>query len=251
MSERRARTSRPHTSGGGAPRRPDGEGMRARIVRAIEEYWREHGCPPTIREIAQAVDTESTGQVAYHIGVLKQQGGLRHTPGKSRGLMSTRPVGLQVHGIIGASGEPLDQFDPGEFELLDLGELHPALPALSARAAGEVYALRVRGTSMKDEGILDGDYVVIASGPTAARGAVVVAVQNNANGGRGAATLKRMFIGRDGILLQPANADVDPRFIPANEWDRDWTVQGTVVSVYRQYGHDALQRAAAVPRTGT
>lgn len=252
MGEESARASRPHRSSdrppAGALRRLAGDQLRTRILCAIEEYWREHLRPPTIREIATAVDIDSTGHVAYHVGILERQGRVSREPGRSRGLMSTRPAGLPVLGTI-AAGEPLDQFDAGELELLDLRELGLATPAptptISAHAAGEVYVLQVRGTSMIEDGILDGDYVLIVPGSTFANGAIVVAVQNSANGGRGAATLKRAFVRPDGVLLQPANAALTPRFIPSDEWDREWTVQGTVVSVYRQYVQPAPRTAAS------
>ena len=240
MGEESAQASRsrrsPERVPDGAVRRLAGDQLRSRILLVIEEYWREHGRPPTIREIGQAVDIESTGHVAYHVGILEQQGRVSREAGRSRGLLSMRPAGPRVLGTI-AAGEPLDQFDAGDLEALDLRALGraTATPAVSAGAASEVYALQVRGTSMVEDGILDGDYVLIAPGATAANGAIVVAVQNSANGGRGAATLKRAFVRQDGVLLQPANAALVPRFIPAEEWDREWTVQGTVVSVYRSY----------------
>ena len=89
---------------------------------------------------------------------------------------------------------------------------------------------------MIEEGILDGDYVLIAPGSTVASGAIAVAIENSANGGRGAATLKRVFIQQGGVRLQPANRALKARFIAAEEWDREWSVQGTVVALYRRYG---------------
>src|SRR5689334_20100002 len=123
MGEERGQASRPHRSPerppDGARRRLVGDQLRSRILLVIEGYWREHGRPPTIREIAQAVDIASTGHVAYHVGILEQQGRVSRAAGRSRGLLSTRPAGPRVLGTI-AAGEPLDQFDTGELELLDL-----------------------------------------------------------------------------------------------------------------------------------
>jgi SOS-response transcriptional repressor LexA len=88
---------------------------------------------------------------------------------------------------------------------------------------------------MIDDGILDGDYLLITPSSTVANGAIGVAIHNTANGGRGAATLKRVFRRSDGVQLQPANAELSARYITAEEWDREWSVQGTVVAVYRRY----------------
>jgi repressor LexA len=207
--------------------------LRDRILQAIEAYWHEHGRPPTIREIGAAVAIEATSHIAYHVSILRRKGLLSHEPG-SRGLTPTRPAGLPVLGTI-AAGDPLDQFDAGELEMLDLGEVASAMTTVPRNIANGIYALRVRGTSMIEDGILNGDYVLIAPGPTAMNGEIAVATHNSANGGRGAATLKRVFRRDDGVVLQPANVELEPRFIPAKEWGREWTVQGTVVAVYRQF----------------
>ena len=123
----------------------------------------------------------------------------------------------------------------GESELLAFDELGIALPPTPTGAGKAVYALRVRGVSMIEDGILDGDYVLIAPSPTPTNGAIMVAVQHNANGDRGAATLKRVFVQSDGVRLQPANAALAARFIPGKEWGAQWSVQGSVVAVYRRY----------------
>ncbi len=224
----------PHESAGRARHRRRSDDLRTNILRTIEAYWREHGRPPTIREIGSAVGIASSGHVAYHVALLEGEGLLSREPGRSRGLLSTRPVGLRVLGTI-AAGDPLDQFDAGESELLQLDELANAVTSAPAPPDQEIFALRVRGTSMIDDGILDGDYVLITPGSTVANGAIGVAIDNTANGGRGAATLKRVFRRSDGVQLQPANDELSARYITAEEWDREWSVQGTVVAVYRRY----------------
>src|SRR5258708_5222873 len=175
MDTRTEQVLSPQGSGGGRPRRRAGDALRAQILDAIEEYWREYGRPPTIREIGSAVGVRATSHVAHHVNVLVQEGLLVRDRG-SRGLRSTRPVGLPVLGTI-AAGNPLDLFAPGAPELLELGELSGAmtsLPVRSLAAASDVFALRVRGTSMIEDGILDGDYVLIAPGSTVANGAIAV-----------------------------------------------------------------------------
>jgi repressor LexA len=228
----------PQDSVGRAPRRRRSDDLRANILHTIEAYWREHGRPPTIREIGSAVGVKSTAHVAYYVALLEREGLLSREPGRSRGLLPTRPSGLRVLGTI-AAGYPLEQFDTGESELLELDELTRAVTSAPAPQQ-DVFALRVRGTSMVEDGILDGDYVLIAPGPTVANGAIAVATENAANGGRGAATLKRVFVRSDGVELQPANAQLSSRYITRKEWNREWRVQGTVVAVYRRYASTPL-----------
>ena len=87
---------------------------------------------------------------------------------------------------------------------------------------------------MVEDGILDGDYVLIAPSPVA-QGTIAVAVHHTANGGRGEATLKWVYVYEDEVHLRPANPAYDTRVITREEWDREWSVQGKLVGVYRQY----------------
>jgi repressor LexA len=229
------RISRPRGSRAGKPRQHAGDDLRARILHSIEEYRRAHGRPPTIREICVAVGIKATSHVTHHVDMLVRQGYLRREPG-SRGLMLARPAGLRVLGTI-AAGVPLELFDESEPELLELDEFESAMTAIPAgrqSAMREVNALQVRGASMIEDGILDGDYVLIAPGTTVANGAIAVVIDNTSNGVRGAATLKRVFVSDDGVRLQPANAEFASRCISKEEWDREWSVQSTVVAVYRR-----------------
>jgi repressor LexA len=143
-------------------------------------------------------------------------------------------VGLRIRGMI-AAGNPLDLFDEGEEETLELDTLASALPGKRPPHERAVYALRVRGDSMVDDGILDGDYVLIAPSPAVIHATIAVAVHDSANGERGAATLKWVFVYEDEVHLRPANAAYATRVVPREEWDREWRVQGTLVGVYRRY----------------
>jgi repressor LexA len=228
-------TSLPSTTKHRKPRRQAGKDLRTRIYDAVEAYWYAQGRPPTIREIGAAVGGAAPGLVAFHVDALVLQGWLRKEPGV-RGLFLTRPFGLPVNGTI-AAGAPIDLFDDGEQELLEFGELISAplgFPVGAPPLKG-IYALRVRGQSMIEDGILDGDYVLIASAQTVVNGTIAVALHRAGNGDRGAATLKRVFVEDDGVLLQPANSAFAPRRISKEEWGREWEVQGRVVAVYRRY----------------
>jgi repressor LexA len=209
------------------------ETLRLRILQAVEDIWRTEGCSPTIREIGAAVGIRAPSHIAYHVDALVEQGLLRRLTG-SRGLVPTRPVGLRIRGTI-AAGNPLDLFDEGEEETLELDALASALPGKRPLHERAVYALRVRGDSMVDDGILDGDYVLIAPSPAVIHATIAVAVHDSANGGRGAATLKWVFVYEDEVHLRPANAAYATRVVPREEWDREWRVQGTLVGVYRRY----------------
>jgi repressor LexA len=209
-----------------------GDEVRKRILRFITQYQLDHGHPPAIRDIGRAVGIESTGHVAYHLAVLEKQGVLTHQPRISRSLQPTRPSGPLLRGRI-AAGAPLELFDPGECDVLDLGEL-TLTGGVTRDENSAIYAVQVRGDSMIEDGILNGDYVLIDPDGDVRHGVIAVAIHKIANGGRGAATLKRIVRKVDGVLLQPDNAVYTPQFIPAKEWDRDWDVKGTVVAICRR-----------------
>jgi repressor LexA len=215
--------------------RQKAEELRARIFDAVEAHWYTHGRPPTIREIGAAVNITAPSHVAHHVDALVLQGRLRQEPGV-RGIFLAQPFGLPVEGTI-AAGVPLEHFDAGEKELLEFGELMSAplgFP-VGAPPLKDLYALRVRGQSMIEDGILDGDYVLIARNAPIINGAIAVALHRTAAGESGAATLKRVLVQDDGVLLQPANAAFAPLHISKEEWNREWEVQGKVVAVYRRY----------------
>jgi repressor LexA len=227
--------SLPSATRQGKPRRQAEKDLRTRIYDAVEAYWLMQGRPPTIREIGAAAGGAAPGLVAYHINVLVLQGRLRKKPGV-RGIFLAHPFGLPVKGTI-AAGLPLDLFDDGEQELLEFGELRSAplgFP-VGAPPLREIYALRVRGQSMIEDGILNGDYVLITPAQTVENGIIAVALHRAGTGDRGAATLKRVFVEDDGVLLQPANPTFSPRRISREDWGREWEVQGRVVAVYRRY----------------
>jgi repressor LexA len=212
---------------------PDGEAVRRQLLRAVEDAWRTDGRSPSYRELSAALDGRALSLVKYHADVLVKQGVLRRVPG-SRGLLLVRPAGLPMLGAI-AAGAPLDVFDTGDVELLDLETLARALPGKRQSLTQGVFALRVRGDSMIEDGILDGDYALIAASPTVAQGAIAVALHRSANGGNGEVTLKHVDVDADAVRLRPANPAYPVRVIAWEERDREWTVQGALVEVRRRY----------------
>jgi repressor LexA len=228
---------RSHPPDGGDKRRTQqsGDDLRLRIVRAVEAYWRQNDRSLTIREVCALVGLKSTGHVAHHVDALVAQERLRRLPG-SRGLLPARTTGVPFLGTI-AAGFPIDVFDEGTTDVLEVDELTKALPHSGPPARGDIYALQVQGDFMVEDGILDGDFVLIAFGPTVAQGAIAVAVHDSANGGRGETTLKRVYVHEYEVHLKPANPAYPVRVISREEWDQEWKVQGAVVGSYRHYAH--------------
>ena len=195
------------------------------IVRAIEA----EGMPPTNREIGRELDMPSTGHVNHHLSMLEKKGWITRVPGKSRGIkLIKRPTGIPLKGAI-AAGAPLDIYPNTPHTL--------QIESSFAQDEG-VYALIVRGQSMIEDYICDGDYVVIKPLPTYHNGDIVVATHLQ-GGINGSATLKRLFQEKERVRLQPANAEMEPILIPKSEWDREWKVQGKVIAILRHYSPSA------------
>jgi repressor LexA len=208
--------------------------VQTQVLEAIEDYVREHDRPPTVRELCHVTGIRSTSHMAYVLDALEEHGYIICEHGMARGIHLTRAPGVPIQGTL-AAGEPLDLFDAGPPDMLDLAA-HVRRGDNMGRASDAEYALRVRGNSMIEDGILNGDYVIVRRGDTAPEGAIVVATHLAADTSeRGAATLKRLRFDRRRklVLLCPANATLQPRAIPFEEWERDWKVQGTVTAIYR------------------
>jgi repressor LexA len=213
---------------------------RQKIVDYIGRTVDERGYPPSVREIADAVGLASTSAVHHHLIALERDGLIERGSHSSRALRLTaravptavrRParapsrvtpfrlpverevIRLPVLGEI-AAGQPIEAYEDGA-EALEVPR--------SLQARDDSYVLRVRGKSMIDALIDDGDYVVVQPQATARDGDIVVALLED-NG----VTLKRFYREKDRIRLQPANADMEP--IYASEVQ----VQGKVVGVIRK-----------------
>jgi len=197
-----------------------------RILEFIARFQQRHGYPPTMREIGQAVGISSTSVVDYNLRVLERRGQLRRDPEVSRGLELAvalrQPRGGAHVPIVGriAAGEPIEAL-PGHQEELELSE----------DFSGEgCYALKVKGKSMIEDLIDDGDLVVVRPQESADDGDIVVALLTDGPSSEGRATLKRLYRERDRIRLQPANATMEPIFVRPEEL----RVQGKVVAVIRR-----------------
>jgi repressor LexA len=171
----------------------------------IKKYSSRHGYPPTVRDIGKAVGLASSSTVHAHLANLEKVGLLRRDPTKPRaielldraveGVRSVvKPAGLPLVGQV-AAGQPI----VAEENVED----YVATPSIIGGEEGE-YLLRVRGESMKDIGIIDGDLVVVRPQDTARDGEIVVALVGEE------ATVKRFFKEPDHIRLQPENAAMEP-----------------------------------------
>jgi len=199
-----------------------------RIVEFIRQFLRQRGYPPTVREIGQAVEISSTSVVDYNLNILERAGMIRRDREISRGIeligaAAETPVAPVVNiPVVGniAAGEPIEALT-GHLESV----------AMSTDFAGEgAYALRVKGKSMIEDLIDDGDLVIVRPQQTADNGSIVVALIADGAGGEGVATLKRIYREKNRVRLQPANSGMKPIYVEPEAL----RVQGQVVCVIRQ-----------------
>lgn len=191
------------------------------IIQFIERY----GYAPTLKEIGEAAGTNSPATTHEHVAKLVEKGYLKKLDGVNRGLevvyekyrneQSAAAPQLPVMGFI-AAGAPLEPYtDPNEYMAIPPG-------MISSNKVG--YLLKVKGTSMIEDGIMDGDYVVIQHQEEAVNGDIVVALLPN-----GFATLKRIYFEKDRIKLMPANSEMSPIY------STHVKVQGKCVGLVRKF----------------
>jgi repressor LexA len=202
-------------------------GRQQEIWDFLVGYVDRHGYPPTVREIGQAVGLASPSTVHAHLANLERAGLLRRDPTKPRALelvggrrreaaTTAEPLRLPLLGHIAAGG-PLLAEQNIEDEI--------GVPEPLARAAD--FLLRVRGDSMVNAGILDGDIVVVRRQPDARDGDIVVALAGD-DETTDEATVKRFFREGDRIRLQPENDSLEPIYAPYVQ------ILGKVVGVFRE-----------------
>lgn len=199
------------------------------ILDFIRSELNLRGYPPSVREIGEAVGLSSSSTVHSHLAALEAKGFIRRDPTKPRALEvldfrdteSGIDVGqVRAVPVVGqvAAGQPI----------LAAENIESTLPLPVELVGDSTFILRVRGQSMVDAGILDGDFVVVRQQPTATDGDIVVAMVDVDSSGEPEATVKRYFREADRIRLQPENAAMDPIY------SRDVTVLGKVVALFRR-----------------
>ena len=192
----------------------------------IKRYGAEHGYPPTVRDIGKAVGLASSSTVHAHLANLERLGMLRRDPTKPRAIeLLDKAVGAVAGGVrtaLGGGGLPLvGQVAAGQPILAEENiEEYIPVPEMAGGSDGE-YILRVRGDSMVDAGMLEGDFVVIKPQETATDGEIVVALVGEE------ATVKRFFRESDHVRLQPENQTMQPIR------SKDVKVLGRVVGLFR------------------
>ncbi|HEX4743981.1 MAG TPA: transcriptional repressor LexA [Candidatus Limnocylindria bacterium] len=191
-----------------------------RILAFVRSHTAEHGYPPSVREIAQAVGLASTSAVHHHLTKLEEAGKLQKQATRSRALSLPGMAGAAkaliqapLYGEVSAGG--------GVFAYQDQSETMSLPTELGAKH--DSFVLRVRGESMIDDHIQNGDYVVVQPQSIARDGDIVVALLDD-----GTATLKRYFKEKDRIRLQPSNASMSPIYA------RDVKIQGKCIGVIRR-----------------
>jgi len=188
------------------------------IVEFIRDYVARNDYAPTMQEIADHLGV-SRPTVFEHIEALEARGALSRQALRSRGIelapeLSGRATALPLVGLI-AAGSPIEAIE--DTEVLDLEEVFQG-------RAGETFVLRVRGNSMIDEQICDGDYVIVEKRSQARNGETVVALLED-----GDATLKKFYREKGRIRLQPANEKMKPIYV------KTCRIQGIVIGVLRKY----------------
>ena len=194
------------------------------ILSYLGSYTEANGYAPSFEEIADNFGYTSLATVHEHLSNLQRKGYIKRSYNESRAIeilpteaSSSRAVELPLMGSV-AAGMPIEAVMHGE---------SLTVPDSFIRRNGSHYVLRVRGNSMVDEQIRDGDFVVVNERQSADNGEMVIAMLNG-----DAATVKKYYRERDGrIRLQPANEAMQPIYVHEN----DISIQGIVVGVLRRY----------------
>lgn len=194
------------------------------IIEFIQQYIQTSGSAPTLRQIADAIGVSSLATVHEHLASLEHKGVIKRKAGKTRAIelvdktidfTTEKAVEVPILGYI-AAGKPIEPHTDPHARMT----IGPSFVSGTKR----VYVLQVRGESMIEEQIRDGDYVVVEETSEARNGQIVVALLDN-----GMATLKRFFKEATRIRLEPANSTMSPIFV------KNVTIQGKVVGLIRKY----------------
>lgn len=193
------------------------------ILDFIRQHIQSTGTAPTLREIAEAIGVSSLATVHEHLTSLEDKKLIKRKSGKTRSIelvdgdvdFSEEGLDVPILGFI-AAGAPLEPYTDPNATM--------AIPSSFISGKRRTFVLQVKGESMIEEQIRDGDYVVIEQTEDATNGDIVVALLDN-----GMATLKRFFKEATRIRLEPANATMQPIFV------KNVRIQGKVVGLIRRY----------------
>ncbi len=196
------------------------------ILEYIQQYVQSTGSAPTLKQIADAIGVTSLATIHEHLQALEYKGLIKRKHGKNRGIilanedmdyLSERAVTVPILGFI-AAGAPIEPYTDPNASM--------TIPPSFVSNKRRIFVLQVRGESMIEEQIRDGDYVVVEETNEAHNGQIVVALLDN-----GTATLKRYFKEATRIRLEPANSTMSPIFV------KNVRIQGKVVGVIRKFNN--------------
>lgn len=197
----------------------------SQIYEYIKKQINEKGYPPTVREICSAVGLKSTSTVHSHLITLEKKGLIKRDPTKPRAIELIKEpnkknnlIDIPIIGTV-AAGTPILAVENIDGYL--------SVPAQIVNNSYNLYALNVKGNSMIDAGIFDGDYVIIRKTSTAENGDIVVALIDNIDGSE--VTIKRFFKEDNYFRLQPENSQMEPIIV------KDCQVIGKLVALFRKY----------------
>jgi repressor LexA len=215
------------------------------ILDFITQSIEERGYPPTLREIGEHFGIRSTNGVNDHLRALEKKGHLQREDLKSRALRPTSGPSSASASAARALGAGRDPRLADLVEIPIVGRVAAGLPLLAVENVQdtvhvdkffigqmrEVFALRVKGESMIEDGIFDGDYIFVKKQLQASRGDIVVAMISGPSGDE--ATVKRYYPEGDSIRFQPANAAMQPIIVRKKDF-KSVNLIGVVVGVYRK-----------------
>lgn len=194
------------------------------VLQFIYKEVQEHGYPPTVREICNAVQLSSTSTVHGHLSRLEKNGFIQRDPSKPRAIELTmaglKAIGAKANAIpmlgVVTAGEPI-------LAVEEASDFFPIPPELQ-NESDDLFMLRIKGDSMINAGIYDGDSVIVRKQSTAANGEIVIAMTEEDT-----ATCKRFYLEKDHVRLEPENDTMEPIILP------NCTILGKVVSLYRSH----------------
>jgi repressor LexA len=191
------------------------------VLDFISGFVQRNGYSPSFEEIARGLSLKSLATVHKHITNLQKKGLLQRAHNRSRSIdvlpprtKARRVERLPLLGRI-AAGQPVEA-----------SETHESLALSDIVGNREVFVLQVRGDSMCDEHIVDGDYVLVEQSSTARQGEIVVALVRGSE-----TTLKRYYIEGERVRLQPSNSEMEPIYVPLSQV----AIQGRVLGIVRRY----------------
>lgn len=191
------------------------------ILNFIKKHVKEKGYPPTVREICAAVGLSSTSTVHGHLERMEKKGLIKRDKTKTRAIEIVEDsfarkelINIPLIGTVTA-GVPILAYENIEDTF--------SIPSGYVKSTKELFMLRIKGESMIEAGILNGDLAIIEKDNSAENGEIVIALIDND------ATLKRFYKEKDHIRLQPENSSMDPIIV------KDCTILGKLVGLYRKY----------------